>query len=233
MRVAIFSDIHANLAALEAALKEAERRNADTFICLGDVVGYGPDPGPCVDLVRERFAACVLGNHDEAVAFDRGMHVLPRDGQAAAQMHRTMLSEEQIAWLRGLPLIYQTETATYTHAAPLDPGAWPRLDSFAAVQAQFAAFETPVCFVGHSHRPAVASASLGVLRVRPGHRFLVNVGSVGQPRDKDPRLAFALFDEEAFACEVVRCHYNVAQTAARVEAVGLPSSLGERLRRGV
>lgn len=233
MRVAIFSDIHANLAALETALKEAERRGAETLVCLGDVVGYGPDPGPCVDLVRAHFAACVLGNHDEAVAFGRDVHVLPRDGQQAARRHQEMLSEEQLEWLRGLPLTHTTASATYTHAAPRNPGAWPRLDGFSDIQAQFSAFETPICFVGHSHRPAVASSSVGVLRVRPGHRFLVNVGSVGQPRDKDPRLAFALFDDEAFSCEIVRCHYDVARTAARVEAAGLPASLGERLRRGI
>jgi diadenosine tetraphosphatase ApaH/serine/threonine PP2A family protein phosphatase len=100
------------------------------------------------------------------------------------------------------------------------------------VQAQFDAFDTDVCFVGHSHRPAVASNHIGVTRVRPGHRFLINVGSVGQPRDGDPRAAFGLFDTDTMAYELVRVHYDLARTQARVAARGLPPSVGERLSRG-
>lgn len=231
--VAVFSDIHANLQAFQAALALAEQRSADHLVCLGDVVGYGPDPGPCVDLVRSEFETCVLGNHDAAVALDDGLDVLPCDGQAAARLHRTLLSDDQLAWLGALPLKVEAHGATFVHAAPLHPELWPRLESFGQVKAQFAAFSTPICFVGHSHRPALVSETIGVSRVRPGHRFLVDVGSVGQPRDRDPRFSFALYNPDAFTVETVRGHYDHARVAVRIGEVGLPASLGDRLRRGV
>ena len=232
MLVAVLSDVHANLAALEAALAEADRRGAQAAVCLGDVVGYGPDPEACVDRVRERCEVTVLGNHDAAVARDEGLAVLPKDGQQAALRHREWLSDDQRQWLAGLPLTAERHGATLVHAAPRHPASWPRLDSFQTVQAQFAAFETPVCFVGHSHKPAVVSDALGVFAVRPGHRFLVDVGSVGQPRDHDPRLSFVMYDAEAGTAETVRVHYDVSRTVARVHERGLPARLGERLRRG-
>ncbi|NNF58564.1 MAG: metallophosphoesterase family protein [Rhodothermaceae bacterium] len=233
MRLAVLSDIHANLEALTTALRLAEEHGADTVVCLGDVVGYGPDPGPCIDLVRAHCEATVLGNHDEAVAFERGTQVLPRDGQVAAKRHREQLSDDHLDWLRGLPLQHEAYGCTFVHASPDNPADWARLDTFHAVQRQFDAFETPICFVGHSHIPAVASSSLGVLRVRRGHRFLADVGSVGQPRDRDPRLAFALYDTEAVTYEIVRAHYDVEKTAIRIAEADLPSSLAHRLRRGV
>ncbi len=232
MLVAVLSDVHANLAALQTALAEADQRGAGAVVCLGDVVGYGPDPEACVDLIRERSGATVLGNHDAAVARDEGLAVLPKDGQEAARRHREWLDDDQRQWLAGLPLMVESHGATLVHAGPRAPASWPRLNSFQAVQAQFGAFETPICFVGHSHKPAVVSDALGVFTVRPGHRFLVDVGSVGQPRDRDPRLSFALYDTDAGTVETVRVHYDVASTVARVHERGLPARLAERLRTG-
>ena len=250
MLIAVLSDVHANLTALEAAFRLMEEARVDAAYCLGDVVGYGPDPGPCVDLVRAYCAGCVRGNHDEAVAGggagggtgggggagDKGaaaLRGLPPDGREAARLHRTLLTEDQLAWLGGLPLRLEAHGCLFVHASPDDPGAWHRLETFPAVRAQFDAFTQAVCFVGHSHRPAVVSDALGVFAVRPGHRFLIDVGSVGQPRDHDPRLAFGLFDTEAFRYEGVRAHYDVEETARRVEAAGLPAGLAGRLRLGV
>ncbi|MEM1118636.1 MAG: metallophosphoesterase family protein [Bacteroidota bacterium] len=233
MRIAVLSDIHANLSALQTALADIERRQVDRVICLGDVVGYGPDPAPCVDLVRETCSITVLGNHDAAVAREHALEVLPRDGQAAARLHRTLLRDDQLAWLADLPLRAEAYGATFVHATPDRPEAWTRLQSFPSIQAQFEAFSTDICFVGHSHRPAVASSSMGVYRVRRGHRFLVDVGSVGQPRDRDPRLSYALYDDFAFSVELIRLHYDHARTAVRLDEVGLPASLGDRLRRGM
>ncbi|WP_412067555.1 metallophosphoesterase family protein [Rubrivirga sp. IMCC43871] len=232
MLIAVFSDIHANLEALRAALAIAEARGADHLVSLGDVVGYGPSASVCVDIVRSEFSLSVLGNHDEAVVTGDSSG-LPRDGQAAARLHREQLSEEQRGWLAGLPLTAERFGATFAHAAPDEPGAWPRLESFRDTQRQFGAFDTPICFVGHSHKPAVVSSSLGVFRVREGHRFLVNVGSVGQPRDHDPRLSFGLYDPDAFTVETIRAHYDQARTATRITEAGLPASLAERLNKGV
>lgn len=233
MRLAILSDIHANAEALHAAVAEADVRGVDAVVCLGDVVGYGPDPGPCVDLVRERCTATVMGNHDAAVALDASPDALPRDGQTAAALHREQLAADQLAWLAALPYLAVVHGVTLAHASPERPDEWLRLDSFGAVRAQFEAFETPVCFVGHSHKPAVVSSTVGVARVRPGHRYLINVGSVGQPRDHDPRAAFGLYDTETMAYELVRVHYDLARTRMRIADAGLPVSLGDRLAVGV
>ena len=212
---------------------EAERQNAEAILCLGDIVGYGPDPSETVELVRERCEITLLGNHDAAVALNAEMRVLPADGQRAAQLHQALLSDDQLAWLAGLPYTAEAYGATLAHAAPDQPAAWPRLDTFSAVQAQFSAFDTPLCFVGHSHKPAVVSNSLGVFQVRAGHRFLIDVGSVGQPRDHDPRASFAMYDTEAFTVDIIRVHYDVARTASKILRRGLPQGLSERLRRGV
>ena len=177
--------------------------------------------------------ARVARGRDVAVAMGRHIEALPKDGQQAARLHRTLLDDDQIEWLAGLPLSHTAYGATFVHASPHHPEAWARLTSFKAVQAQFDAFSTDICFVGHSHRPAVASSSVGVLRVRRGHRFLVDVGSVGQPRDRDPRLAYAIYDDFNFTVEAVRVHYDHARTASRIVELGLPPSLGDRLRRGV
>ena len=233
MRLAVLSDIHANAEALRAVLAEADARGADAVLCLGDIVGYGPDPGACADLVRERCAAAVMGNHDAAVALDEGLAVLPPDGQAAAVAQREVLSADQTAWLAGLPLTAEAFGVTLAHASPDQPERWHRLDTFAAVQAQFGAFATDVCFVGHSHRPAVVSDQIGVTRVRAGHRYLINVGSVGQPRDHDPRAAFGMFDTEAVSYELVRVYYDIARTRLRIAEEGLPAGLGDRLAAGV
>lgn len=233
MRVAVLSDIHANLDALTEALRLCERNKAEAAICLGDVVGYGPDPGPCIDLVRSYCEACVQGNHDEAVATDEGFDFLPKDGRAVARKHRAELSEEHLSWLAALPLRHEAYGATFVHSSPDQPESWRRLGSFQALQSQFAAFETGICFVGHSHVPAIACNQVGVLSVRHGHRFLVDVGSVGQPRDEDSRLAFGLFDSEAFSCELIRGHYEVERTVSRLKKEGLPGGLAQRLRKGI
>ena len=233
MRVAILSDVHANLEALTRALDLIDELRPDSVVCLGDLVGYGPDPGPCVDLIRERCDAVVLGNHDEAVAFDRGVNVLPREGRKAALLHQKLLTEEQLTWLRGLPLVLVGRGMTLAHAAPLAPESWPRLNTFHELQAQFSAFETEVCFVGHSHRPAIVADKVGVHRLRHGHRYLIDVGSVGQPRDHDPRLCFGVFDSEAFTFEHVRAHYDLERTVIKIREAKLPRSLASRLRQGV
>lgn len=233
MRLAVLADLHANLEALTTVLAEIDRRGVDACLGLGDVVGYGPDPEAVVDLVNERFAATVQGNHDAAVATGEGIAHLPPDGQEAARQHRDWIGDERAAWLAALPLVAEVHGVTLAHAAPLEPERWPRLATFSSVQAQFDAFATDVCFIGHSHRPAVASDHLGVTRVRPGHRFLINVGSVGQPRDGDPRAAFGLFDTETMQYELVRCHYDLARTQTRILSRGLPAGLGERLAQGV
>ena len=232
MKIAVFSDIHSNLEALAAALSEIEKRGAEAIYCLGDIVGYGADAARCVDIVREVCTRAVLGNHDLAVATGRGLKVLPPDGRAAARHNHDQLSPEQRAWLASLPLKVKENGCTFAHATPEHPEAWYRVDSYIVAQAQFMHFDTDVCFVGHTHNPAVMADRLGVLQVRPGNRYLINVGSVGQPRDQNPRLCLAFFDTEAFQYELLRVPYHVERAAAKIIEAGLPNRLAERLKVG-
>lgn len=232
MRIAVISDIHSNAPALRAVLAEIDEREIETIYCLGDVVGYGADAAECVDLVRERCTGTVIGNHDEAVALEKGIKVIPKDARAAAQHNRDNLNDDQIDWLRGLPLRLEANGLTFVHSSPQDPDAWLRLDSFLRVKEQFNHFDGDVCFVGHTHIPGIVSDRLGVLNVRAGHRFMINCGSVGQPRDEDPRASFAVFDTEAFSCEIVRVAYDVEAAAGSIREAGLPASLADRLFRG-
>lgn len=209
-----------------------DRERPDAILCLGDVVGYGADPAECVAIVRERCDAVVLGNHDLAVATGEGIEMLPSHGQVAAEHNADMLGEDDLEWLAGLPLSRVIHDMTMAHASPQYPERWMRIESFFLAQEQFKHFETDICFVGHTHLPGVLSETLGVLRPRPGHRFIINMGSVGQPRDGDARACMGYFDTESFAFDLKRIPYNVDRARQRIREENLPSSLGKRLERG-
>lgn len=231
VRLALIADVHSNLEALTAVLAEVDKRGVDQIVCLGDVVGYGADAQACVDLVRERCAVTVLGNHDEAVV-SGNVQYLPRDGQAAALHNRAHLDADALAWLAALPTEAVVENTTLVHATPQLPKLWLRADSFQVSHAQFQHFDTPICFAGHMHMPAVVGERIGQMRVKPGGRFFVVCGSTGQPRDANPRAFVGFFDTEAFAYEPVRVPYNVDEAARRIVEAGLPVELGRRLRSG-
>jgi predicted phosphodiesterase len=233
VRLAIISDIHSNLEALDRTFQTIDEANVDAIYCLGDIVGYNADPAACVDLVRERCDAVVLDNHDAAVAQKTDVNFLPPDGQEAARHNREQLSAAQRDYLADLPLTHTTGNCTFVHATPDAPMSWKRLTAYPAAQAQFDHFDTDICFIGHTHSPAVMADSLGIFRVRSGHRYLINVGSVGQPRDGNPKLSFGLFDTETFDYENVRLDYDVAAAARKIRnADRLPNSLADRLEEG-
>lgn len=233
MLIAVISDIHSNLPALEAVMDAVDRESPEEIHCLGDVVGYGADPGPCIDIVRRCAASVVLGNHDLAVADGTGIKLLPPHGRVAAEHNTGRLSSADRTWLAERPLKTSRENATFVHASPQNPDRWTRIESFPIARSQFDHFDTDVCFIGHSHVPAVLSDRVGVFNVRSGYRFLINAGSVGQPRDGDPRAAFGLFDTEAFRYRLRRVPYDVARAMKRIEEEGLPAQLGRRLEIGM
>ncbi|MFO8100382.1 MAG: metallophosphoesterase family protein [Salinibacter sp.] len=233
MRLAILSDIHSNLEALQQCLEAIDDEGVDAIYCLGDVVGYNADPAACVDLVRARCDAVVLGNHDAAVAQAEGLGALPPDGQAAAQHNRAQLTDAQLSYLADRPLTVRAANCTFVHATPDEPTAWKRLTTYPGAQEQFEHFTTDVCFIGHTHVPAVMANKLGVLQPRPGHRFLINVGSVGQPRDQNPRLSFGLFDTERMDYRNVRLEYDASTAAQKIrDTPALPDRLADRLLNG-
>lgn len=240
MRYAVLSDVHANLEALRAVLADC-RDEVDGLLCLGDVVGYGADPVPCVELVAERAASLVAGNHEYGVTGRLSLRWFERFARAAVEWTAEGLDEDHRAYLAALPLCGTLGEATLVHASPARPDEWEYLTSAEDGFEAFAAFDTRLCFVGHSHQPGywsigstgpVRRAGAGDLALENGRRYIVNVGSVGQPRDRDSRAAYAIWDCAARRISIRRVGYDVAEARRKIFAAGLPRFLGDRLVDG-
>jgi diadenosine tetraphosphatase ApaH/serine/threonine PP2A family protein phosphatase len=245
MLIALFSDIHGNREAFEACLDHARRMRAEQFIFLGDYVGYGADPGFIVDAVERLVAegaVALLGNHDAAVTgSDERMNP---DARAAIRWTRTALSEHQRAFLAGLPLAHESDDRLYVHANAWAPADWDYVLGPMEAWRSMARTRCRVTFCGHVHVPALyhvsASgrvgsftpvANVGVPLTR-SRRWLVVLGSVGQPRDGDPAAAYALFHGEHSVLTVVRVPYDFDAAARKIREAGLPLRLAERLLEG-
>jgi diadenosine tetraphosphatase ApaH/serine/threonine PP2A family protein phosphatase len=240
LRYAVLSDIHGNLEALRAVLADAADR-VDDVLCLGDIVGYGADPGPCVDLIGTRAHAVVAGNHEHGVVGRLDLGWFNRHARAAAEWTREQLDGDRTAYLDALPLTAVVEDAVLVHASPRQPHEWDYLVTAEDGLGAFAAFDTRLCFVGHSHVPGVWSlGSWGPdydrgdvdVELAAGRRYIVNVGSVGQPRDRDARAAYAVWDVDVRRITIRRVRYDVATTRAKIAGAGLPSFLADRLAAG-
>lgn len=240
MRIAVLSDIHGNLDALEAVLADADRAGADAVYCLGDIVGYGPDPAACLGTVRSRAAVTLAGNHDAAVAGLTSLEEFNEFARWAVEWTAARLDAAQIEYLGGLPYIHRGQGILLAHASPVEPERWHYIHGLADIHENFAVFSERVCFVGHSHRPGVyclgadraAERCGGRETLRRGLRYLVNAGSVGQPRDRDPRASYIVYDEGG-RVEVRRVRYPVERTQERMRAAGMPAFLVDRLGAGV
>jgi diadenosine tetraphosphatase ApaH/serine/threonine PP2A family protein phosphatase len=240
VRYAVVSDIHGNLEALDAVLADATGR-ADAVLCLGDIVGYGADPRPCIERLAVRAQVITAGNHEHAVAGLLDLDWFNRYARAAAEWTREHLDDDHRSYLARLPLVAEVGDATLVHASPDHPEEWEYLLSAEDGFRAFAAFATRLCFVGHSHLPGVWSlGSTGPewipgaaeVDLEHGRRYLVNVGSVGQPRDRDPRAAYALWDAERGAIAIRRVVYDVEGARRKIIAGGLPQYLADRLAWG-
>jgi diadenosine tetraphosphatase ApaH/serine/threonine PP2A family protein phosphatase len=239
MRFAVVSDIHGNLEALQAVMARLEI--GDQLLCLGDTVGYGPQPNECVALIRERATAAVLGNHDVGAIDNHGLAYFNPAARRAIEWTQTVLSAENAAWLDSLSYEVRTPEFLLVHGAPVDYFTYV-LD-MATARAAFAATDAPLIFVGHTHVADYYTLGPGGLQhqfvqhggrldLEEGVRYLVNVGSVGQPRDLNPESSFAFFDSAARRVEWVRVPYDFASTQAKIEAAGLPPALARRLAAG-
>jgi diadenosine tetraphosphatase ApaH/serine/threonine PP2A family protein phosphatase len=204
-------------------------------------VGYGADPAACVDLIGGRTRAVVAGNHEHGVVGRLALAWFNRYARAALEWTREQLTPDCSDYLASLPLTLEMLDATLVHASPAHPEEWEYLVGAASGLAAFEGFATRLCFVGHSHVPAVWSlGSSGPdygtgdvdVRLEAGRRYLVNVGSVGQPRDRDPRAAYAVWDLEDRHITVRRVAYDVATARSKIEAARLPRFLAERLSAG-
>jgi predicted phosphodiesterase len=241
MRVAVISDIHGNLHALEAVVASIEAERPDAVWCLGDLVGYGPRPNECCAAVAGRAELCLAGNHDLAVVGEIDLAEFSGDAAAAASWTRTVLTDEARAYLDGKSSEASRDGVDLFHGSPRDP-VWEYVLSEEAAEATFALAAAPLVLVGHSHVAlalrldadgiAGGLAPAGTELELTGGRWLLNPGSVGQPRDGDPRAAFLLLDLDARTARFGRTAYPVEQTQAEIRERGLPEALAWRLTRG-
>jgi predicted phosphodiesterase len=242
MRILVISDLHANLTALEAVLDDAGA--VDATWCLGDVVGYGPDPNEVVEQVRAiPNLTCVLGNHDVAVLGQMDDSVFNTEARRSLLWQKRQLSDGNKGYLENLPQdSLAMDTVTLAHGSPRDP-VWEYILNTLVARLNFQRFETPYCFVGHSHiqcmfqlntekdRVSLEAPKVNeVLTLTP--RAILNPGSVGQPRDRDPRAAYAIFDPEAGTWEPRRVSYDVEVVQERIRAAKLPDKHAVRLAEG-
>ena len=232
VRIAVLSDIHANLPALEVVLKKTEELQADRIYCLGDIVGYGPFPNECTDLVRKRCSLVVKGNHDSGVTGETDISDFNQYGQEAIRWTTTKITQENLDYLRSLPLTLNEGDSTLVHASPVRPQEWTYVLSLQQALETFQAFSTRHCFIGHTHIPIVVGEDVSINAYKPGVRHLINVGSVGQPRDGNPESAFGIIDARTQSYSLYRVPYDVKKTATAMKSAGLPSFLGKRLFRG-
>jgi diadenosine tetraphosphatase ApaH/serine/threonine PP2A family protein phosphatase len=240
MRLLVISDIHANLAAFEAVLEDAA--DWDRIWCLGDVVGYGPDPNECATLLRDYDHVGLSGNHDWAVLGRLDVNSFNREAQAAIRWTQNTISEETHDYLDALPSKLVEEPFTLAHASPREP-VWEYILDENTAAINFQHFETTFCLVGHTHVPVVFEAlnhnqsrasapTYGERLSLDSQRLIINPGSVGQPRDSDPRAAYGFLDTESMTWEHRRVTYPVETTQERMRQQGLPFRLIARLGMG-
>ena len=237
MRYAIVSDVHGNLEALQAAF--ALITPADGVLCLGDIVGYGPNPNECVEMIRARATATVLGNHDVAAIDNFGLAYFNPTAREAMRWTQTVLTSANVKWLNSLGYEFRAPEFLLVHGAPITYFEYI-LDKSAAARA-FAATDAPLIFIGHTHiaeyyaqRPDGSIDHKhwqqgGTFRLDAGSRYIVNVGSVGQPRDLNPRASFAFYEPANASVTITRFDYAISRVQEKIAQVHLPDALARRL----
>ena len=241
MKVAVLSDVHGTLAALEAVLADIDAVAPDELWCLGDLVGYNARPNECVALVRDRVDLSLVGNHDLVVRGDLSLEEFSSDAAAAARWSREVLSADERTYLRKLAPLGDRDGVSLYHASPRDP-IWEYVVTPDVALACLARQRTDLALVGHSHVALALHLSAGSLHGGvatagatfdlEGRRCLLNPGSVGQPRDRDPRAAWLLLDLDERRATFHRVEYDIERTQREIAEAGLPARLAERLERG-
>jgi len=228
MKFAILSDVHANLEALQAVLADSMEQSCAHHVFLGDFVGYCADPKACVDIVRAMNAPCVKGNHDEYCSTDMPLDDFNPKAANVVQWTRDQLAEDDLRWMRELPLVRSVDGFTVVHATLEGPERWGYVFDKLAAAASLTHQNTQVCFYGHTHVPLVFVRD-GLLRggtytkfkLESGKRYFVNVGAVGQPRDDNPNAAYVIYDNEERTVELRRVPYDTAAAERKVRQAGL------------
>ena len=239
---AVFSDIHSNFQALEAMLSDMRELRISRTICLGDIVGYAAQPRECVEIIRTMECPVLKGNHDSAVVEPRDFASMREIARAGLEFSRKSLSTFHQSYLSDLPLTLTVDDCQFVHASLHWPEYWTYLTRFEDIRDHFAAQTHPICFCGHTHIQSVWQLKEndellplggdGRVQIPTEGKILINVGSVGQPRDKRPQACYALFEPAERVVEFRRMPYDIATAKQRVSEAGLPELIGSRLELG-
>lgn len=241
MRILVISDIHANYTALEAVI--AANAMVDAVWCLGDLVGYGPDPNECIERIKSLpNLTCLLGNHDAAVGGSLEIDNFNREAAESIHWTKSRITQTNLDFLRTLPEIYNTPRVTLAHGSPRNP-VWEYILDQVTAGLNFSAFPSQLALVGHTHLPICfikEKDSTHVKRsllksgeqMKISHQSILNPGSVGQPRDHDPRASFGIFDPDRMTWRIRRIEYNVEEVQKRIIEAGLPERHAIRLSEG-
>jgi len=243
MRLGIFSDVHANLEALRAVIEAYKKESIDRYICLGDTVGYGASPKECCDTVREMAAVTVLGNHDAAVAGRMDYSYYYDAARHALDLHRSLLDPLNLEWLKSLPYEVREGNLTFCHGSPVNLEEFEYIFSLEHAAKCLPVFDelADVTFIGHSHIcKAFALTANDVNEVvaekffiRRAHKYIISVGSVGQPRDGNPCASYTIFDTETLVFEYKRVEYDIETAARKIFESDIEHNFGHRLFRGM
>ncbi len=245
MRFAVFSDIHGNLEALEAFIMDVNDRSIDSYFCLGDVVGYGASPGACLERLGSLPGLKLLmGNHDAAAIWQTSPYQMSSSASKAILWTMEQLSESQSSSIAALKNTVAVDDMLFCHANPYSPGNWRYVTTWMSAMRTFWASDAKITFIGHTHRPEVITRGKGLgikfssppaegsLATLEASRYIINCGSVGQPRDGIPNGSYVIYDTERQQVEFMRFEYDIESAARRIEAAGLPIYLAERLFKG-
>jgi len=241
MKIGILSDIHSNLEALKAVLYQAKKQHVDEYFCLGDIVGYGANPNECIDIVRELTTRIVAGNHDFGVCNLTDISYFNDVAKKAIEWTRTVIRKENMDFLKSLPLAMEYQNVFFVHSTPSSPDEWDYILSMNDAMREFSFFENPACFVGHSHQPVIftinAYNEIGVsidelLAFNNSKRYIINAGSVGQPRDGNPRASLLVYNVDDKSITFSRIKYDVKKAQTNILNAGLPPFLAQRLGIG-
>jgi putative phosphoesterase len=230
MKYGVISDIHSNIEALTTVLKEIGKKHVDEIVCLGDIVGYGANPDEVVELIRQEVKYSVRGNHDDALFNNETFAAINAYAKSAITYNAELISDKNKEWLNTLPMTLKIDRVLVAHACPSDPQTWKYIFTQADAEIELSSFQERICLIGHTHVPVIFKDST------PAHhgkiKELINVGSVGQPRDGDNRASYGIIDTKNFTYANFRIEYDYRRAADKIIAAGLPQFLGERLHRG-
>ncbi len=239
MKVVVISDIHGNLEALNKVLEYIDKLERDKrIVCLGDIVGYGPDPAECFKIVESLTDKICLGNHEDAILDTSYDYQINRHARESIRWTRGILDEEIKEAIKKLPLRIEEDNILYVHASPDDPMLWRYITNAGNAYSSLIEMKHSLCFVGHSHIPGIYSyralqRNSSKATLSKDDKTIVNIGSVGQPRDGSPMLSFAVFDDDNWNVEIIRLEYDYHKTMAKIDKTNMRLFLAERLAKGV